>query len=68
LLVPVGASTSHIAYGSLRMEPVFMTLGQSAAVAAVLAIDGRVAVQDVDYTELKNKLLKKGAILELEAN
>jgi len=68
LLVPVCASTSHIAYGSLRMEPVFMILGQSAAIAAVVAIDKKIAVQDVDYNELKNKLLAKGAILEIKAN
>ncbi len=67
LFVPVCASTSHIAYGSLRMEPVFMILGQSAAIAAVVAIDNKIAVQDVDYNELKNKLLAKGAILELKA-
>ncbi len=66
LLVPVCVSSSHVAYGSIRMEPVFMILGQSAAVAAVLAIDHRIAVQEVDYNELKNKLLAKGAILELE--
>jgi len=66
LFVPVCASTSHIAYGSLRMEPVFMILGQSAAVAAVMAIDQKIATQEVDYNELKNKLLAKGAILELK--
>ncbi len=66
LLVPVCASTTHIAYGSLRMEPVFMILGQSAAVAAVMAIDGKTTVQEVDYNVLKNKLLAKGTILELK--
>jgi hypothetical protein len=47
LLVPVCVSSSHIAFGSIRMEPVFMVLGQSAATAAVMALDGGLAVQDV---------------------
>ena len=64
LLVPVCLSASHIAYGSIRMEPVFMVLGQSAATAAVLALDGNVAVQDVDYAKLKEKLLRDGQILD----
>jgi hypothetical protein len=63
LLVPVCVSSSHIAYGSMRMEPVFMILGQSAATAAVLAIDGDVCVQDVDYTKLSEQLLRDGQIL-----
>ena len=64
LLVPVCLSSSHIAFGSIRMEPVFMILGQSAAAAAVLAIDENTVVQDVDYNKLKNFLLAKGQILE----
>lgn len=64
LLVPVCVSSSHIAFGSIRMEPVFMILGQSAAAAAVLAIDGNTAVQDVDYPKLKDVLLAKGQIVE----
>ncbi len=66
LLVPVCLSSSHVAYGSIRMEPVFMILGQSAGTAAVLAIDEGVAVQDIDYPKLKKKLLKDGMILEIE--
>jgi len=65
LFVPVCASTSHIAYGSLRMEPVFMILGQAAGIGAVLAIDNKTSVQDVDYSSLKKKLLSKGAVLNL---
>lgn len=53
LLVPVCVSASHIAYGSIRMEPVFMVLGQSAAVASVMALNKQVDVQDVDVIEVK---------------
>ena len=56
LLVPVCLSASHIAYGSIRMEPVFMVLGQSAAVAASLSIDQGVDVQDVDVTRIQEIL------------
>ncbi len=55
LLVPVCVSSSHIAYGSIRMEPVFMILGQSAATAASLAIDGKMDVQDVPYERLRER-------------
>ena len=64
LLVPVCLSSSHIAFGSIRMEPVFMILGQSAAAAAVLAIDENTVVQDVDYNKLKAVLVGKGQIVE----
>ena len=64
LLVPVCLSASHISYGSIRMEPVFMVLGQSAASAAALAIDGKCDVQAVDYAKLKERLLKDGQVLE----
>lgn len=66
LLVPVSLSSTHIAFGSIRMEPVFMILGQSAATAAVMAIDDRVDVQDVEYGKLKAQLLKDKQILEIE--
>jgi hypothetical protein len=64
LLVPVAMSASHIAYGSIRMEPVFMILGQSAATAAVFAIDGNLSVQQVPYVKLREQLLKDGQVLE----
>ena len=67
LLVPVCVSSSHIAYGSIRMEPVFMILGQSAATAAVMAIDGNMAVQDVPYDKLRARLLADGQVLEYTA-
>ncbi len=66
LLVPVCVSSSHIAFGSIRMEPVFMILGQSAASAACMAIDEKIAVQDVDYDQLKTTLIAKKQILTLE--
>ena len=58
LLVPVCISSSHIAYGSVRMEPVFMILGQSAGIAAALAADKGIAVQDVSYENLKKELIR----------
>ena len=67
LLVPVCLSTSHIAFGSIRMEPVFMILGQSAATAAVLAIEGNMTVQDVPYAKLRERLLKDKQILDYAA-
>ncbi len=66
LLVPVCVSASHISYGSIRMEPVFMILGQSAATAAAMAIDEGIAVQDVPYDKLKERLLADGQVLEME--
>ncbi|WP_339880106.1 FAD-dependent oxidoreductase [uncultured Algoriphagus sp.] len=57
LLVPVCLSASHIAFGSIRMEPVFMVLGQSAAIAASLAIDNSSTVQDLSYEKLKEELI-----------
>ena len=52
LIVPVCLSASHIAYGSVRMEPVFMTLGEVSARAAVLAIQRKSPVQDVNWKEI----------------
>ena len=63
LLVPVCLSASHIAFGSIRMEPVFMVLGQSAATAASEAIDQGVAVQDIDPAKLRKRLLDDGQVL-----
>ena len=63
LLVPVCLSASHIAYGSIRMEPVFMMLAQSAAVAACLAIDNKIAVQQVNIPQLQ-ALLKTNPLAD----
>jgi hypothetical protein len=66
LLVPVCVSSSHIAFGSIRMEPVFMILGQSAATAACLSLDEAIAVQDLDYETLAARLIEDGQILTRE--
>lgn len=63
LLVPVAVSSSHIAYGSIRMEPVFMILGQSAAIMAQMALDNKQDLQDIDYEALKKELLEAGQVL-----
>ena len=65
LLVPVCVSSSHIAFGSIRMEPVFMILGQSAATAAVLAIEDEASVQEVAYAKLAARLTADGQVLQL---
>jgi FAD dependent oxidoreductase len=67
LFVPVAMSSSHIAYGSIRMEPVFMILGQSSATAAVMAIDEKLAAQDVPYAKLRERLLQDKQVLEYSA-
>ncbi len=63
LVVPVCVSSTHIAFGSIRMEPVFMILGQSAATAASLAIDNNVDLHTLEYSILKERLLKDKQIL-----
>ena len=64
LLVPVCVSASHIAFTSLRMEPVWMILGESAGVAAAMAVDNEIAVQEVPYKKLRRKLDDLGQILD----
>jgi hypothetical protein len=64
LLVPICLSASHIAFGSIRMEPVFMVLGQSSGVIASLAIEEDKAVQELAYTRLREKLIKLEQVLE----
>jgi hypothetical protein len=66
LFAPICLSTSHVAHGSIRMEPVFMALSQSAAIAASIAIEKNVSVQKVDYAELKEKLITAKQIVELK--
>jgi hypothetical protein len=64
LLVTVCVSSSHIAFGSIRMEPVFMILGQSAGTVASLAIEKRKSIYDLPYIEIKTKLESEGQILK----
>lgn len=67
LLVPVCFSATHVAYSTLRMEPQYMIIGQAAGVAAKMAIDGKVAVQDVDVAKLRERLLQEKQVLEYKA-
>jgi hypothetical protein len=67
LLVPICLSATHIAYGSIRMEPVFMILGQSAATAAALALDGKTSVQAVPYEALRARLAADRQVLHWPA-
>jgi hypothetical protein len=64
LLVPVPFSASHVAYSSLRMEPQYMIIGQAAGVAAKMAIDAGVGVQEIDTTKLTERLVEQGAVME----
>jgi hypothetical protein len=68
LVVPVCISSSHIAFGSIRMEPVFMILGESASTVASTAIQNNSSVQNVTYAEVKPKLLAAGQVLEYQPN
>ena len=63
--MPWSLSATHIAFGSIRMEPVFMILSQSAATAACLAIDAGTGVQDVPYEKLRARLVADDQRLEL---
>lgn len=68
LLVPVCVSATHAAYGSIRMEPVFMILGQSAATAAAMALATDSDIQAVPYERLRERLLADGQVLEYAAS
>jgi hypothetical protein len=64
LLVTVAVSASHIAFGSIRMEPVFMILGQSAATLASLSLEKKLPLYEVTYEDLSEQLLLDGQVLE----
>jgi hypothetical protein len=64
LLVPVALSSSHIAYGSIRMEPVFMILGQSSGTVAALALESNKEINELPYKMIRTKLIEDGQVLE----
>ncbi len=66
LLVPVCLSCSHIAFGSIRMEPVFMILGQSAATLAVMSLEAELGIHELPYENLREKLIKDGQVLQMQ--
>lgn len=66
LIVPVCLSASHVAFSSIRMEPVFMILGQSAATAAALAVGKEISLHSLTYSDLREQLLKDGQVLEVK--
>lgn len=66
LITPTCPSSSHIAYGAIRIEFTFMALGQAAATAAALTVDRRCAVQDVPYDQLGKSLIEQGQILRIQ--
>jgi len=65
LLVPVALSATHVAYSSIRVEPTWMTIGQSAGIAAALAAKAGVSVQALDYAQLRARLLAQQVVLDL---
>lgn len=68
LLVVAAVSSSHIAFGSIRMEPVFMILGQSAAIVASIAIEENKSIQEIDYNLIEQEMLKVDQIIEIPKN
>lgn len=67
LLSPTVMACSHLGYGALRIENTFMNVGQASALAASLAIDMGVAVQDVPYSTMRRHLIATGAVIDASA-
>ncbi len=63
VITPTCPSSSHAAYGAIRLEWTFMALGQAAGAAAALSATEKIAVQDVEYTHLRDALLEVGQVL-----
>lgn len=66
LLVPVACSTTHVGYQTVRMEPVFMALGEAAGIAAVQASAARTELRKLDVTNLQREILKRGGVILYE--
>ena len=67
LLVPVACSASHVGYNAIRMEPVFMALGEACGIAAKQAQDAKVEVRAVKVTEVQREILSRGGVILYEA-
>lgn len=67
LLVPVACSASHVGYQTIRMEPVFMALGEACGIAAVEAQAARTQVRNVNVTEVQREIVKRGGVILYEA-
>jgi hypothetical protein len=66
LLVPVACSASHVAYQTLRMEPVFMALGEACGIAAKVALDAKTEVGSVDVARVQSEIVKRGGVILYE--
>jgi hypothetical protein len=67
LLVPVACSASHVGYQTIRMEPVFMALGEACGIAAKTAQDARVEVRAVNVTDVQREILQRGGVILYES-
>jgi len=67
LLVPVACSASHVGYQTIRMEPVFMALGEACGIAAKTAIDARAQLRRVDVPTVQRKILERGGVILYES-
>ena len=65
MIVPVAVSSSHIAFGSIRMEPVFMILGQSTGIISAMALEEELDLHELRYEDIKAELIEVGQILDL---
>ena len=66
LLVPVACSASHVGYQPIRMEPVFMALGEACGIAAKLAQEANVDVRTVNVSHVQEEILRRGGVILYE--